>query len=603
MSLGLNDEPLIGAFAPEVRHKSAGVAFALSLLIPGAGQLYCEKIGRGGITLSFWVLSLVLCFSRQQSLIGLALTLMLVLWIFSFLDAYFTAIEINAGLDEQVDVQNPRVAVVLNLLTAGWGYFYLGERVKGIAIFAGTQIARFGVPRMTGFAGGVFSLTLIVVQILTAADAYRIARNQLKEAIGPQAETPPTQPPSRLPAFVPIALACALSAGFILIAVVGMAIIAARGPAKHAAIRPKTAFRAADGSGRYVNSKPKTDPPGTPYDLPSAVNSVQWLERKIGRTPDDIRDLKLDVGILSSVLMQPNPDRSDAVVAHFYRAQAVNLINSIHMRAGEAMDLAASRRALQDLEAMIANGRSSYVPAVTVANAQYYAGQIAWNQLHDQPGAYTYWEKCAQSGHAGCINAMAAAKVTGAGGQKVDIDEALKLHTTVFATGTKYHCAGAFSALRIAEINYFTGVRRPGDDELDWVKKSYGLLDKLESVEGDKNPCKRSEVELEDFLFRLSRGERNVELLGDATGREDENSADTKAVIQLILGATDATAFEAAVQSDKWEGARCSAYFDAMWYEKIMNNDALARHYHQRLEEIGKLHCGTSLAYASKFKM
>ena len=85
---------------------------------------------------------------------GYSIMIGLTMWIFSFLDAYFTAAEINAGQDAQVDVQNPRVAVVLNLLTAGFGYFYLGERTKGLAILVGTQIVRFQ-SRVTGFSGGV----------------------------------------------------------------------------------------------------------------------------------------------------------------------------------------------------------------------------------------------------------------------------------------------------------------------------------------------------------------------------------------------------------------------------------------------------------------
>jgi TM2 domain-containing membrane protein YozV len=40
--------------------KSAGLAFLISLLVPGAGQMYCGKIARGGTTLAFFVLSVVL---------------------------------------------------------------------------------------------------------------------------------------------------------------------------------------------------------------------------------------------------------------------------------------------------------------------------------------------------------------------------------------------------------------------------------------------------------------------------------------------------------------------------------------------------------------
>jgi TM2 domain-containing membrane protein YozV len=186
VSLGLNDDIAAGAFVPEVPHKSAGLAFLLSLLVPGVGQFYCGKTGRGGITMGFWLLGLLLCLAGPaQNAKGIGILLVLVLWTFSFLDAYFTAIEINRGQDGQVDVQNPRVAVTLNLLTAGFGYFYLGERVKGILVFVATQIVRFGIPQQTGYAGGVVALGLMVLQMLMGADAYRIARMQLKEALGP----------------------------------------------------------------------------------------------------------------------------------------------------------------------------------------------------------------------------------------------------------------------------------------------------------------------------------------------------------------------------------------------------------------------------------
>jgi hypothetical protein len=218
--------------APNSSHKSAGLAFALSLLFPGSGQIYCGKTTRGGIVLGICVLALTLLFgSAPPNVRGSGIVLALVLWVFSFLDAYFTAAEINAGQDAQVDVQNPRVAVILNLLTAGFGYFYLGERKKGMVIFAGTQILRFGVPRLTGFAGGVISLVLAVAQMLLAADAYRIARVQLREALGPEGVEARTSAlkRSRLPMFVPITLACVSAAGFILLSVVGMAMNAARG--------------------------------------------------------------------------------------------------------------------------------------------------------------------------------------------------------------------------------------------------------------------------------------------------------------------------------------------------------------------------------------
>jgi hypothetical protein len=70
-SLGLNDQGSTGQnpyspYLPPPVHKSAGLAFALSALIPGVGQIYCGKTGRGGFTLAFWLLGLLLCFTGQQ---------------------------------------------------------------------------------------------------------------------------------------------------------------------------------------------------------------------------------------------------------------------------------------------------------------------------------------------------------------------------------------------------------------------------------------------------------------------------------------------------------------------------------------------------------
>ncbi len=605
MSLGLNDNLPIGALAPEPRHKSAGLAFGLSLLVPGLGQFYCGKTARGGMTLGFWLLGLVLCFAHlSTALVGQALVGMLVLWIFSFLDAYFTAIEINNGQDDQVDVQNPRVAVTLNLLTAGFGYFYLGERTKGITIFVGMQVARLIFPA-TGFWGISISLALLVVQLLVAEDAYRIARRQVKEALGPE----PAQPTqnaassSRLPVQVPVALACLLPLGFVVLVVIGLVLGSTRSEKRPAVASLKNRVGLGPAQNGSDRSYPGNDTPIPAVDLPTAVQSVQRIQRKAVRGRDEIPNLKQDVRLLSATLSARKIDASDAMVAHYYRALALAMINMAHEHEGEAIDVSGAQTARADLDKIIGAGRVlTYVPEISIPSAEYWAGIVARNQLHDEPGAYSYWEKCASNAHAGCLNNLASARITGAGGEKVDVQEALKLHTSVYDSGLRFHCAGAFSAVTIAEINYFTGVRRPGDDELEWTKKAEGLLDHLETAENNRNVCQRAGIEVEDFLFQLSRGHKDENILQDAISRLDDDSASTKAVIQFISGAIDEAGFDSAVNSSKSQGARCSAYFDAMWYAELRNESAMARRYYQHLVDIGKFHCGEELAYATKFK-
>ena len=102
MSLGVDQQvPVIET--PGRRRKSAGIAFVLSLFIPDAGQVYDGKVGRGLITflifaLALWVIiGLGLNHGKENEEIwGLAVLAVLVLYIFSFLDGYFSACEINA---------------------------------------------------------------------------------------------------------------------------------------------------------------------------------------------------------------------------------------------------------------------------------------------------------------------------------------------------------------------------------------------------------------------------------------------------------------------------------------------------------------------------
>ena len=604
MSLGLNLNQPVGAFVQDPRHKSAGLAFLLSLLIPGAGQFYCGKNGRGGMTLAFWLLGLIFCVAHPSTaVVGESVFVMLVLWIFSFLDAYFTAIEINQREDDVVDEENPRVAVMLNLLTAGFGYFYLGERTKGLILFVAMQVARLVVPA-AGFWGITIGLGLLVVQMLVAGDAYRIAHRQLKQRLA-QVEAPAQNmaPASRLPVQVPVVLACVLPVGFAVLVVIGLALGATRTGRGRPDVTVKGHPEVGLGVGASDPWQARNDIPVPVVDFPTAVQDVQRVQRKSGPGKDEIQNLKLDVSLLSAALNGRKVDASDAMVAHYYRAVALSMINMVHERSGEPMDVSGAHTARADLDKIIGAPQIlTYVPEVNRTNAEFWAGLVARNQLHDETAAYSYWGKCASEGHAGCANIMASARITGNGGQKVDLNEALSLNTSVYNTGIRFQCAGALSAMGIAEINYFTGVTRPGDDVLEWTRKADGLLDQVEALGSNRNACQRAEIEVEEFLFQLSRGHRDDNILQDALSRLDENSVATKAEIQFISGALDEAGFSSAVNSIKSQDEQCSAYFDAMWYSELRGEGAMARRFDQHLADIGKFHCGQELVFAKKFE-
>lgn len=135
--------------------------------------------------------------------------------------------------------------------------------------------------------------------------------------------------------------------------------------------------------------------------------------------------------------------------------------------------------------------------------------------------------------------------MTGENGNPVNFTRALNLHNRVFDTGTKFLCAGAFSARNIVSIVYFTGTRRPGDDELLWIRRSQDLADQIEAHSKEKNRCDGADVRVQEFLYRLSRGERR------------------------ISGSIDDDEFEVAVQAGKSVRARCGGYFEGMWFAEL----------------------------------
>ncbi len=209
-----------GVFTPpQITRKIPGYAFLLSLILPGLGQLYCGKKVRGAVCMVSFGVSAYLLFAnwpsiaRGRSYIWLgALNVAMLTYAFGFLDAYFTAREVDAGIDLQVDVQNPRIALLLNFFTNGFGYFYLGERTKGLLVFL---VLSFANRALIAGAGPIYGL---VLPAFTAYHAYIIARTHLRDALGQEAWITARQVmrgSSKLPAWVPMSFAGIVVAGFV----------------------------------------------------------------------------------------------------------------------------------------------------------------------------------------------------------------------------------------------------------------------------------------------------------------------------------------------------------------------------------------------------
>ncbi len=212
------------------RHKSPGLAFVMSLFVPGSGQLYCGKTLRGLMTLVFFVIGVGVAAAigwpkdRSTELLwGMCARVAVALYGFGFLDAYFTAHEVNRDIDLQVDGSNPRVAAILNLLTKGFGYFYLGQKKLGIGVFIVLTVLTSSVRQAPADVGNFIGIILEVVLAMLAIHAWILARRELATTMPPEEQvTAITEEPKGLRPALPMALGGLMALNYALLVSIGL---------------------------------------------------------------------------------------------------------------------------------------------------------------------------------------------------------------------------------------------------------------------------------------------------------------------------------------------------------------------------------------------
>jgi TM2 domain-containing membrane protein YozV len=218
-------------FAAQPIPRNAALAFLLSLLLPGLGQFYCRKNSRGAWTMIFFLISLGVTIWLTPMLVGesgialiwgVLLRIAVFLYGFAFLDAYFTAREMTAGTDPFI-AESPRIAAILNLLTRGFGYFYLGERAAGFAVFIGLGI--FQQVIVHSLSAGNEAVAPLLLELILGAlgvHAYEIARKREKEILATIEPAPQLPAQSSLPPAVPVGLAILLAAAYVCFCCIGL---------------------------------------------------------------------------------------------------------------------------------------------------------------------------------------------------------------------------------------------------------------------------------------------------------------------------------------------------------------------------------------------
>lgn len=243
--------------------KRPGLAWILSFLIPGAGHLYCGYRKRALYAFLTWLVTFILLRVGRGPLGGnvwfLAFRVELVLYIFAPVDAYLTA---RDALQEipAAPFESPRIAALLNLLTNGLGYWYLGKRKKAWTVFISLGVLSLAAQHVASHTlRSVLYLAYESALLFIAWDAFQSARHPDRSggrmadspallslglsqppvvplpaasadlpAVAPPSTTsasafpPATRPHVLHPAF-PIGFACLLGAGYLALAALGIA--------------------------------------------------------------------------------------------------------------------------------------------------------------------------------------------------------------------------------------------------------------------------------------------------------------------------------------------------------------------------------------------
>jgi len=336
---------------------------------------------------------------------------------------------------------------------------------------------------------------------------------------------------------------------------------------------------------------------GAAMKLRSTVERVQQIEAQIRAGDDAAADgLPREIDTLSLVIDEDRLSPGATALAYYYRGLARKLQAERHRELGGADDRAWARATLADFDAALGLGPE----AAIAASAEYLAGGVAYNALHDNATAYGYWERCAALDHVACLGIVADAKLTGADGKPVDPPRALTLHRKIFDTGIAFNCAGAYSALAIAEITHFTQATPAPAEALAWMERADALLDALAArFNNNQSLCDRGAFELTEFLLRLSAGERRNGLLSAAG--EHAGTPQTKAMAEYFSGAIDDGALAQALAKTD-EPARCEAHFLALWYLELTKETARAEAQFRAMTALGESNCRSRLTFAHKLK-
>jgi hypothetical protein len=333
------------------------------------------------------------------------------------------------------------------------------------------------------------------------------------------------------------------------------------------------------------------------------LNEIDALGLKTNTVDPTVgRQLKKDADWATEALSRRGLDNRSLIILHNARITARYYISSFNHNRGQAYDLSEAQDVVAEIDQLVVlmdqDGAANWT--IIKSNALYFAALIERNALSNFPAAYRYFESCADLGHAGCVNNMAVAYMTGEDAHEIDLNKALEYHKRVSTSATEYGCAAVYSTMSIVMLMELDGVKSPGERADDWLSTAYHFLDELDEKYPRLNRCGREFVLFDDYLIHLRRGEARPTLLDDV-GRVSDASY-VRVIVEFLRGTMSNDDYRTKISADNVSPTlKCRLVFYGLWSAEIAGSVERSRPYFDLLRQNNSLNCKLFSVYAKNF--
>ncbi|MDO6692920.1 hypothetical protein Q4574_06470 [Aliiglaciecola sp. 3_MG-2023] len=201
-----------------------------------------------------------------------------------------------------------------------------------------------------------------------------------------------------------------------------------------------------------------------------------------------------------------------AVVLHQVLIKALTILNFARIELDQTVHIAQLENGLEKVDKLIEH----YPNISDLGDMLFESGHIARFLLEAPRLGYKYWHLCANQAHAGCMNILAFNYFSGGYGIRQDIEKSYYWHNQTYLTGTRFHCAGVYSARKAREILFLFPEVSDNKRWQDWNPEIDELIQQLEDINEDSpaNMCGKGQGLLKQYLYELTENnEQNIALL------------------------------------------------------------------------------------------